>query len=117
MYYLQVSQIFFIELFKNYFLNRRANATKPTHHVSVFETTTSTSNLQKHLFTDHIEEWNATCESLHISITAVAAIQAISKFHNEPPPTELHSEHPPYSKEAFISAILDFVVGDDQVCY
>lgn len=72
--------------------------------------------MRKHLYTYHIEEWIATCENLHISITAAAAVKAIAKFRNEPPPT-LDSERPPYSKEAFISAIRDFVVEDDQVRY
>lgn len=76
--------------------------------------------MRKHLnsvYTDHIKEWIATCERDHISITASAAIEAISKFRNEPPPTALDSERQPYSKEAFIRTLLDFVVGDDQVCY
>jgi hypothetical protein len=117
MLYLQVSQTFVFYLFKIYFFNRNINVTNPAHHLSVFEPTTSTSNLRKHLFTDHIEEWITSCESLNISITSAAAIQAISKFRNEPPSTTLDLERPPYSKEAFINAILEFVVGDDQVCY
>ncbi|KAF8814043.1 hypothetical protein BYT27DRAFT_7219956 [Phlegmacium glaucopus] len=92
----------------------QAHATDPTYHISDFGLTTSTSNLQKHLFTDHIAEWVASCESLHIPITAAIAIEAIHKFHKEPPTTSLESERPQYSKEAFTDAIVDFVVGDDQ---
>jgi len=32
------------------------------------------------------------------------------------PNTPLESECPKYSKEAFVEAILEFIVGDDQVC-
>jgi hypothetical protein len=41
----------------------------------------------------------------------------VQKFRKEPAATPLESERPQYSKEAFIDAIVDFVVGDDQVCY
>ena len=83
----------------------------------MFGSTTSTSNLRKHLFNDHIKHWIASCESLNIPITATAAVEAIHKFHNEPAATPLESERPQYSKEAFIDAIVDFVVGDDLVSH
>ena len=99
----------------HFFKNRKAHAVNPGHHISTFGSTTSTSNLRKHLYNDHIEEWTTTCKNLNISISAVAAVKAISKFRNEPAATLLESERPQYSKEAFIEAIVDFVVGDDQV--
>jgi hypothetical protein len=71
--------------------------------------------LRKHLFTDHIEKWITSCENLNISITATAALEAIRTFRKEPATTSLESERPPYSKEAFIDALVNFVVGDDQV--
>lgn len=42
-------------------------------------------------------------------------MKAIREFRNQPAATPLESERPEYSKEAFIDAIVDFVVGDDQV--
>ena len=48
-------------------------------------------------------------------MTAAAAVEAVRKFCKEPATTSLESEHPQYSKEAFIDAIVDFVVGDDLV--
>jgi len=66
---------------------------------------------------DHIEDWVASCDDLKISITAAAAVEAVNKFHREPATTSLESERPQYSKEAFIDAIVDFVVGDDLVCF
>ena len=71
----------------------------------------------KRLFTDHIEKWIMSCEKLHISITAAAAVEAIRLFRKEPATTSLESERPKYSKEAFIDAVVDFIVGDDQVCF
>jgi len=108
--------IFLITNKLNYFY-RQAHAADPTHHISSFKDTTSTSNMRKHLFTDHIAEWVKLCEDLNIPIIAPAAISAIHKFRKEPVPTPLESERPQYSKQAFIDAIVDFVVGDDQVCH
>jgi hypothetical protein len=71
--------------------------------------------LRKHLFNDHIENWITSCDKLHISITATAAVEAIRKFRKEPATTSLESERPQYSKEAFRDALVDFIVGDDQV--
>jgi hypothetical protein len=95
---------------------RQAHAADPSHHVSTFGTTTSTSNLRKHLFTEHIATWLESCKDLNITITASAAVEAIRKFRKEPAATPLESERPQYSREAFIDAIVDFVVGDDLVC-
>ena len=55
---------------------------------------------------------------MNISITARDAVEAIREFHNLPPPApnSKSNEHPEYSKEAFIEAIVEFIVGDDQVC-
>ena len=115
--YASASIIFFmaIQIFDlNY---RQVHSTDPSYHISNFGLTTSTSNLRKHLFTDHIREWITACESLKIPITAVAAVEAIREFCKEPATTSLESERLQYSKEAFIDAIVDFVAGDDQVCF
>ena len=40
---------------------------------------------------------------------------AVRKFCAEPEPTLLKVEHQEYTKEAFIEAVLEFIVGDDQV--
>ncbi|KAF8225786.1 hypothetical protein L208DRAFT_1304945, partial [Tricholoma matsutake] len=62
----------------------------------------------------HIEEWVTGCDDLKIKITAQAALPAIRKFCAEPEPTSLEVEHQEYTKEAFVEAILEFTVGDDQ---
>ena len=54
---------------------------------------------------------------MKIKITAQAALPAVCKFHAEPEPTSLEAEHQEYTKEAFVEAILKFIVGDDQVCF
>ncbi|KAF8238196.1 hypothetical protein L208DRAFT_1044510, partial [Tricholoma matsutake] len=62
----------------------------------------------------HIEEWVTGCNNLKIKITAEAALPAVHKFHAEPEHTSLEVEHQEYTKEAFVEAILKFIVGDDQ---
>ena len=94
---------------------RKVQAVDPGHRIASFAVTTSTSSLRKHLFSDHIEEWSTACDSLKIPVIAPIAVEAIRKFCNEPISTQLEAERPEYSKEAFIDAIVDFVVGDDQV--
>jgi len=44
------------------------------------------------------------------------ALPFVKKFRQEPADPHLESEHPEYLKEAFVEAILEFIVGDDQVC-
>ena len=94
---------------------RHAHAIDAAYQVSSFGTTTGTSNLRKHLFTDHLEQWVTACDQLKIPITAKAALLEVRKFRNAPADTPLESERPEYSKGAFVDALVEFVVGDDQV--
>ena len=57
----------------------------------------------------------SSCDNLSIEITAVAAHAAIQKFCNLPPKTPLESDRPEYSKEAFVDALVEFIVRNDQV--
>jgi len=116
--YFASASIIFLVATQIFDLNyREIHSTNPSHYVADFGATTSTSNLRKHLFNDHIKKWITSCENLNISITAAAALEAIRKFRKEPATTSLESERTQYSKEAFIDALVDFVVGDDQVCF
>ena len=73
--------------------------------------------MRKHLFSEHIDDWVTACDDLKIPITATTAMEAVQKICQEPPATQLESERPEYSKEAFIDALVDFIVGDDLVCH
>jgi hypothetical protein len=88
----------------------------PDHHISTFGVNTSTSNLRKHLFSCHIEQWVNSCDDLGIAITGKDAVEAVREFRQEPADTPLESERPEYSKETFVEAILEFIIGDDLVC-
>jgi hypothetical protein len=95
---------------------RHIHESNLSHTVADFSLVMGTSNLRKHLYNEHLEQWVTSCDDLKIEITAQAAIPAVKKFHQEPVNTPLESEHPEYSKEAFVEAIHEFIVGDDQVC-
>ena len=96
---------------------RNAHNTDPKHHVSTFRVTSSTSSIRKHLYNEHIGEWVSSCDNLNISITAAGAKAAARRYHNLPEDdTPSDIERPQYSKEAFVDALVEFIIGDDQVC-
>jgi hypothetical protein len=82
----------------------------------MFAMTTGTGSLRKHLSGEHIEKWVTSYDDLDINITAEGALPAVYEFCVEPEPTLLEGKHQEYTKEAFVEAILEFIVGDDQVC-
>jgi len=41
---------------------------------------------------------------------------SVWKFLDEPEVAAGECERPKYSKEAFVEALVEFIVGDDQVC-
>ena len=72
--------------------------------------------MRKHLYTDHVEQWSLSCKEMKILITAKDALEAIRQFNNQPPLASSNlNECSEYSKEGFIEAIVEFIVGDDQV--
>jgi hypothetical protein len=97
-------------------MHRQLQQTNSKYDISVFKLTTGISNLRKHLFSFHIDQWVTCCDDLKISITAKDALAAVRKFRDEPPETSMESEHPEYTKEGFVEALLEFVIGDDLVC-
>ena len=114
--FLFVFCLFFDSFICQFMYYRHIHESKPTHTISTFSHTTGTLNLWKHLYNDHLEQWVTSCDNLKIEIIAKAAIPFVKSFRQEPADTPLESEHLKYSKEAFVEAILEFIVGDDQVC-
>ena len=94
---------------------RQIKESTPDHKISTFGRSTSISVLRKHLLKNHIEQWVTICDNLKIPITAKSAEGPLRIFRKEPDPTSLETERPTYSKDAFVDAIVDFIIGDDQV--
>jgi hypothetical protein len=93
---------------------RQLKESASDHKVSSFGHSTSTSVLRRHLYANHIEQWVTICDELKIPIMAKCAEEPVRQFRKDPAPSA-ESERPTYSKEAFVDAIVDFVIGDDQV--
>jgi len=93
---------------------RVISLTNSKHTVAEFGTKTGPSNLRKHLFMKHIKEWSEACDASRIKITGTAALAALKAFKNESGDT-LDSEHVPFSQEAFVNAIAEFIIAEDLV--
>jgi hypothetical protein len=95
---------------------RQIHATDLSHRVAKFGPNTATGPLRRHLYENHTEAWIADCERLKIKIKSKEAVEYIRGFREEagsagPDP----NARKPYSKEAFVDAIVEWIVGDDQV--
>lgn len=98
------------------FLFRKEHKANPKHHVVNFGANTGISNARRHLFTYHLGDWVKSCDEQNIRIRGAQAVHAVRKFRNLPEPTPLEADRQEFSKEGFVDAITDFIIGDDQVC-
>ena len=80
--------------------------------MATFKGNTGISNLRKHLYLHHLDDWVKSCADLKIPITAKAAVEAIEKSGGI---VSGEAERLQFSQEAFTDALMEFVVGDDQV--
>ncbi|KAF9036353.1 hypothetical protein BJ165DRAFT_631958 [Panaeolus papilionaceus] len=90
--------------------------------VKFFALGTGTSPLRKHLAKEHLGEWVDACDKFKIPIT-ISSLQEVVNAHRQKKgraTTDAHSGQPPshqtsFSPEAFLDAITEFIVADDQV--
>jgi hypothetical protein len=87
----------------------------PKHVVTKFRSTTGLTNIRNHFVNHHIADWVAACEKFGATIHGVKAQREVRKYKDLPEPTDLESNRPEFSREAFVNALAEFVVGDDQV--
>lgn len=93
----------------------------PNHKVMEYSDTTGTTVLCGHLIDDHSDEWIPTCKALCISITAKDAQPALVEYehwHGNPRLATTKTTtgtHMPFSNEAFVDALTEFIIADDQV--
>jgi hypothetical protein len=80
---------------------------------------TSTTVRRSHLCELHSGDWIAACDRLGIDITAKGAQNTVRNYrkqHNQASsaadPEDLRR---PFAPEAFVDAIVEFIVSDDQV--
>lgn len=98
----------------------------PSFKVKVYSSTTSTSTLQKHLADNHFAEWVDSCDEQKIQISETLKVYPHVLQHQserdgwqntQPSSNPGIGERLKFSKEAFVNAICDFVISDDQVCF
>lgn len=97
------------------------HATNPAHKITDYGTKTGTSVLRKHLYDKHIDSWVQACDHLSISITAQAALPAVNKYrrkHGQAEEATTGTQGTPraFSSAAFLDALVEWIVADDQVC-
>lgn len=101
---------------------RKAHAIDTNYEIVHYSKPTSTTVLHKHLCDCHVNTWISSCTELNINITAKAVQSTVNayrrKYEGFSQPTEGNgAEHicQTYSQEAFLDALVDFIVSDDQV--
>ncbi|KAJ7137399.1 hypothetical protein C8R43DRAFT_893785, partial [Mycena crocata] len=99
---------------------RHQHATHPHMRATQYSLRTSTGVLRRHLFEHHADAWIAACDQMKISITAKDAQPVIEEYRRrQGQPTNESNNHSSnnkrsFSREAFVDAIVEFIVGDDQ---
>lgn len=61
---------------------------------------------------DHLQAWTKACSDMGIEITARSALQHIRRLGGL---EDAEDDRPQYTKEAFVDALIEFIVGDDVV--
>lgn len=92
----------------------------PSYHVTAFRKCTATGTIRRHLYENHLPEWVQICDRLRIPITAKLAVPLVEEYrlaqdpsYVEARPEDLRRE---FTKEAFVEAVVEWIISDDQVC-
>lgn len=97
-------------------LHRHIHSTDLSHKLTKFGINTATGPLRRHLYENHTELWLSDCERFGIEIKAKEVLSFIQEFRGEKGAARRDpNARKLYSNEAFVDAIVEFVVGDDQV--
>ena len=102
-----------------YQISRHKHASGNRKRVHSFGLNTGTTTLRQHLVLEHIGDWVTSCDKLGIEITAETVAKEVANFRGESEQPEYGTNKKPecrnYLREAFVDAILAWVVADDQV--
>lgn len=87
-----------------------------------YSNSTASGNLRNHLRDHHGDVWISACDKLGIEITAKSCKGAVDDFHarqghkRNPDTASAENIRQKYTHEAFVDAIVEFIVSNDQVC-
>jgi hypothetical protein len=106
----------------SYILCRHGQASDVNVKVKGFGMSTGTSVKRQHLVDCHIDLWISSCDKRKIPIAAKAVQDAVRNYrtrqgqaYSQPSSTD-STTRSPFSQEAFVSAIMNFIIADDQAC-
>lgn len=98
---------------------RHAKAsTDPKHNVAVFSDSTSTGTIRKHLSDYHLADWINACNRLKIAITGTTVLTKVAEYRRTQAgvlSSDADGLHIEFSKEAFIEAVVEWIIANDQV--
>jgi len=95
-------------------VTRELNKSDPQHDESTFSIKTATGTLRRHLIDCHFLEWDSACEKQGIQMNSKAGKAAKARFQQDGGPRS-DGKRIPFTREAFIDAIAEFIVTDDVV--
>ena len=101
-----------------YYDFRQQKAADPRHHVMNFSLKTGSGTMHSHLSHQHTHNWILTCNTNDIKITATGVHEILVEYQSsqgEEHTDSANKSHKPYSREAFVDALVEFIVVDDQV--
>lgn len=101
------------------------HTTDESYFILQYQPSTGTDILQKHLYTYHVDAWVEGCDKFGIEITAQKAQHAVDQYRQDTgsqttatggqAKTKTGPASKPYSPEAFIDALVEWIVADNQV--
>lgn len=119
--------LFLLYLQYHTYSTRSCHTSDPSYKLQYYSKNTGTTILRRHLYSTHTEEWITACKTLNISIKSAAALRVVSEWEDvdtdEEDSTSDHEVNPnadseawkPFTKEAFVDALIAWIVSDDQV--
>jgi hypothetical protein len=102
-------------------LPRQKQAIDPTFVVQTYGPKTGTTVLRAHLCNEHMGHWVEGCDKFKIPINAKLFQGRVDEYRKQNGGSQARQEDPTlptraYSREAFIDAIVEWIIADDQVC-
>ena len=94
------------------------HAINTAHKITDYAKSTTTGVIRRHLFKKHKADWFKACKDFGLQVSGTEYQTAFAEYFSLPQtsPTDDKSQ-PKFSPEAFVNALVEFVVGDDLVCF
>lgn len=97
---------------------RQEKKTNPQIEVKDFSWKTGSTVCRNHLVDRHLGTWVVVCDKLRLPIVAPAVQTAVNNYRQRQGTYHMDDGTPqsrPFTQEAFVDAIMEFIIADDQV--